>query len=264
MWYFIPLSENSQAAPTHLVSPSPRWLCDRSSDVSKVFDARSPALTSVLDILLAVHAGSDWATAVRAAVAPRLLRPPTTSIRARRGAQVRAPSSMRRGARAALEVGSGLAGCACCRMRGARTISAAEICHETTLCPRRSVASWDAAVEGDQPEPQLRRRQRHSRGASSTIGRRASTRGAAPSLRRGQRRAGRDPPKARARTTHDAPPVITVTHGNQDGCIPLCIPLPNTKGGAEVELGLQTNAGARSKVCVVRMIVWARRPARRP
>lgn len=34
-------------------------------------------LTSVLQILLEVHAGGEWEAAVRAAVAPRLLRPPT-------------------------------------------------------------------------------------------------------------------------------------------------------------------------------------------
>lgn len=44
----------------------------------EVANSRLPlTLTAVLEILLAVHAGGEWSTALRAAVAPRHLRPPT-------------------------------------------------------------------------------------------------------------------------------------------------------------------------------------------
>ena len=57
-----------------------------------VAHARLPlTLTSVLDILLTVHAGGTWADAVKHAVAPRLLRPPTYEhSRAARRASTRA------------------------------------------------------------------------------------------------------------------------------------------------------------------------------
>ena len=57
-----------------------------------VAHARLPlTLTSVLDILLTVHAGGTWGDAVKHAVAPRLLRPPTYEhSRAARRASTRA------------------------------------------------------------------------------------------------------------------------------------------------------------------------------